>query len=100
LLCSGIVIEKQNKTISILFRISSSSKRFEEVYDDTRNIWLYQKYLYTREYYIRSPFFPPFSVGYDFYYLFRRLYFSLRKALHKTGDRNQPVFSMYSALSQ
>ncbi|CAF5180632.1 unnamed protein product, partial [Rotaria magnacalcarata] len=45
------------------------SKRFNEVYDDTKNIWFTQRYLFTREYFIRSPFMPPISLIYDIYYL-------------------------------
>ncbi|CAF4590639.1 unnamed protein product, partial [Rotaria magnacalcarata] len=39
--------------------IAMFSKRFDEVYDDTKNIWFTQRYLFTREYFIRSPFMPP-----------------------------------------
>ncbi|CAF2070799.1 unnamed protein product [Rotaria magnacalcarata] len=49
--------------------IAMFSKRFDEVYDDTKNIWFTQRYLFTREYFIRSPFMPPISLIYDIYYL-------------------------------
>lgn len=96
-IASHVLFAAQMLFVNILLTnllIAMFSKRFEEVYEDTRNIWLYQTYLYTREYYIRSPFFPPLSIFYDFFYLCRRLFFSLRKICKKNGDRNRRVFKI------
>jgi hypothetical protein len=68
------------------------SKRFNQVYEDTTNIWHYQKYLFTREYYTRSPFIPPISLAYDLFYLCRMLFFFVRRKLRKSADPNARVF--------
>ncbi|CAF3783975.1 unnamed protein product [Rotaria socialis] len=71
--------------------IAMFSKRFDQVYEDTKNIWLTQRYLFTREYFTRSPFLPPLSLIYDIYYLFyvfirfvRRKYWEIETNFHPT----------------
>jgi hypothetical protein len=70
------------------------SKRFDQVYEDTKNIWHSQQYLFTREYYTRSPFFPPISLFYDIYHLCRITIFAIRRiCFKKSTDRRAKVFS-------
>jgi hypothetical protein len=70
------------------------SKRFDQVYEDTKNIWHSQQYLFTREYYTRSPFFPPISLLYDTYHLCRMIFFSIRRrCFKKSADRRATIFS-------
>ncbi len=72
------------------------SRRFSKVYQDTRNIWHSQQYIFTREYYARAPLFPPISLVYDIYYLWRMLIFYIhRKFFGKSADLNAKVFSKY-----
>ncbi|CAF3973574.1 unnamed protein product, partial [Rotaria sordida] len=75
--------------------IAMFSKRFDQVYEDTQNIWHSQQYLFTREYYTRSPFFPPISLIYDVYYLCRIIFFKIRHVcFKKPTDRRAKVFKM------
>ncbi|CAF0834212.1 unnamed protein product [Adineta ricciae] len=76
--------------------IAMFSKRFDQVYEDTQNIWHSQQYIFTREYYTRSPFFPPISLFYDMYYLCRIAFFAIRRKCFKgkVGDRRAKVFKM------
>ena len=70
------------------------SKRFERVYKDAREIWHYQQYLFTEEYYTRAPFIPPFSLFYDIYRMCRRIVFAVRHKLQNTpNDYRLAVFS-------
>lgn len=70
------------------------SKRFEQVYEDTHNIWHSQQYIFTREYYTRSPFFPPISLIYDLHYLCRLIYFKIKRiCFEKSADKRAKVFS-------
>jgi hypothetical protein len=69
------------------------SKRFDQVYDETKNIWHSQQYLLTREYHSRAPLFPPFSVLFDVYRLIRMGFFRVRKACGKNEDPEKDVFS-------
>jgi len=72
------------------------SKRYDQVRDDTENIWHSQQYLFTREYYTRSPFIPPISLIYDIYYLCRMLVFLIRTRIcDGSADRDVRVFSKY-----
>lgn len=72
------------------------SKRFDQVYDDTKNIWHSQQYLFIREYYMRSPFFPPISFFWDIYELCRITFFTIRRVFFKKSfDRRATVFSKY-----
>lgn len=75
--------------------VISYSKRFERVYEETRNIWHSQQYLFTRKYYSRSPLFPPISLLFDLYYLGRMLFYFLRQKIQETkpADRKAKVFS-------
>ncbi|CAF3948648.1 unnamed protein product, partial [Rotaria sp. Silwood2] len=75
--------------------IAMFSKRFDQVYEDTQNIWHSQQYLFTREYYTRSPFFPPISLIYDMYHLCRVTFFHIRRVcFKKSADRRAKVFKM------
>ncbi|CAF3768859.1 unnamed protein product [Rotaria sordida] len=75
--------------------IAMLNKRFEKVYEDARNIWHTQQYLYTREYFTRSPFLPPINLFYDIYYLIRMfVFFIRRKFFYKPSDPEAPVFKM------
>ncbi|UJR22717.1 hypothetical protein I4U23_025751 [Adineta vaga] len=76
--------------------IAMFSKRFDQVYEDTKNIWHSQQYIFTREYYTRSPFYPPISFFYDIYYLARIAYYAIRRTCfkNKIGDRRGKVFKM------
>ncbi|CAF1416982.1 unnamed protein product [Adineta steineri] len=75
--------------------IAMFSKRFDQVYDDTKNIWHSQQYLFTREYYTRSPFLPPISLGYDIYHLCRIVFFAIRQmCFKKSADGKAKVFKM------
>ncbi|CAF4870469.1 unnamed protein product [Rotaria sp. Silwood1] len=75
--------------------IAMFSKRFDQVYEDTQNIWHSQQYLFTREYYTRSPFFPPISLIYDLYYLCRITFFNIRRiCFKKSADPRAKVFKM------
>ncbi|CAF1229932.1 unnamed protein product [Rotaria sordida] len=75
--------------------IAMFSKRFEKVYEDTRNIWHSQQYLFTREYFTRSPFLPPISLIYDIYYLIRMfVFFIRRKCFDKSADPEAPAFKI------
>lgn len=90
--CLGkyLIAEMFNKNEFIFF----SSKRYDEVYNDTKNIWHSQQYLFTREYYTRSPFFPPITFFYDVYNLSRMGYFAIRRiCLKKSSDPRAKVFS-------
>ncbi|CAF1184605.1 unnamed protein product [Adineta steineri] len=72
-----------------------SDKRFDQVYDDTKNIWHSQQYLFTREYYTRSPFLPPISLFYDIYHLCRiAFYYIRRRFFKKSADGKAKVFKM------
>ncbi|UJR26318.1 hypothetical protein I4U23_007656 [Adineta vaga] len=51
--------------------IAMFSKRFDEVYEDTKNIWHSQQYLFTRDYFLRSPFFPPINLVQDLFSLLK-----------------------------
>ena len=69
------------------------SKRFERVYKETREIWHYQQYLFTEEYYTRAPFIPPVSLIINVYRLIRKLVFNIRRRyLKKSSDPNVRVF--------
>ncbi|CAF4189724.1 unnamed protein product [Adineta steineri] len=71
------------------------SKRFDQVYDDTKNIWHSQQYLFTREYYTRSPFLPPISLFYDIYHLCRTVFYAIRRVcFKKSADGKAKVFKM------
>ncbi|CAF2356486.1 unnamed protein product [Rotaria sp. Silwood2] len=75
--------------------IAMFSKRFDEVHEDTINIWYSQQYLFTREYFARSPFIPPISLIYDIYYLIRMFVFFIRRNIFdKSLDREAKVFRM------
>ncbi|CAF1153213.1 unnamed protein product [Rotaria sordida] len=75
--------------------IAMFSKRFDEVHDDTKKIWYKQQYLYTREYYARSPFLPPISFFYDIYYLIRMfVFFTRRTCLNQSADSNAITFKI------
>ncbi|CAF3178228.1 unnamed protein product [Rotaria socialis] len=75
--------------------IAMFSKRFNEVDEDTRNIWHSQQYLFTREYFTRSPFMPPISIIYNIYYLSRMLIFFIRrKFFHGSADRSAQKFKI------
>ena len=64
------------------------------MYEDTKNIWHSQQYVFTREYFIRSPFFPPISLIYDIYRLCRIIVFAVRRVcLKESTDRRTKVFS-------
>ncbi|CAF4602126.1 unnamed protein product [Rotaria sp. Silwood1] len=77
--------------------IAMFTKRFDKVYEDTRNIWHSQQYLFTREYFSRSPFLPPISLLYDIYYLARMFFFYIRrKHFQKSADRDSRVFKIIS----
>ncbi|CAF4293763.1 unnamed protein product [Adineta steineri] len=74
--------------------IAMFSKRFDQVYDDTKTIWHYQSYLFTREYFDRPPFFPPISLFYNLYYLGRLFYSWVRRLRSKKSvDSHAKVFS-------
>ncbi|CAF1409001.1 unnamed protein product, partial [Rotaria sp. Silwood1] len=60
--------------------IAMFSKRFNQVYEDIQNIWHSQQYLFTRQYFTRSPYFPPISLIYDIYHLCRIAIFAVRRA--------------------
>jgi len=73
-----------------------SSKRFDQVHEDTKNIWHSQQYIFTREYYARSPFIPPISFFYDIYHLCRLTYFTVRRVcFKKPADGRARVFSKF-----
>ncbi|CAF1182839.1 unnamed protein product, partial [Didymodactylos carnosus] len=55
-------------------------KRFDEVHEDTQNIWHHQQYLYMREYFDRPPFIAPFNLVFDVYDLLLMLYNRIQKA--------------------
>ncbi|CAF4602097.1 unnamed protein product [Rotaria sp. Silwood1] len=75
--------------------IAMFSKRFDEVYEDIQNIWQSQKYLFTREYFTRSPFLPPINLIYDIYYLSRMFVFFIRRTFFdQPGDHHAKVFKM------
>ncbi|CAF1432957.1 unnamed protein product, partial [Adineta steineri] len=75
--------------------IAMFSKRFDQVYDDTKNIWHSQQYLFTREYYTRSPFLPPISLFYDIYHLSRTAFYAIRRVcFKKSADGKAKVFKM------
>ncbi|CAF4055197.1 unnamed protein product, partial [Adineta steineri] len=75
--------------------IAMFSKRFDQVYDDTKNIWHSQQYLFTREYYTRSPFLPPISLFYDIYHLCRIAFYAIRRVcFKKSADSKAKVFKM------
>ncbi|CAF1174559.1 unnamed protein product [Rotaria sordida] len=75
--------------------IAMFSKRFDKVYEDTKHIWHSQQYLFTREYFTRSPFLPPISLIYDIYYLFRMFVFFIRQNVFDLPtDRQATVFKM------
>ncbi|CAF0878333.1 unnamed protein product [Adineta steineri] len=75
--------------------IAMFSKRFDQVYDDTKNIWHSQQYLFTREYYTRSPFLPPISLFYDIYGLCRIAFYAVRRrCFKKPADGKATVFKM------
>ena len=75
------------------------SKRFDQVYEDIRIIWYSQQYLFTREYFSRSPLFPPITLIFDLYYLCRMIYFGIRQnCLKKSGDRQAKVFSKFESV--
>ncbi|CAF4917950.1 unnamed protein product [Rotaria sp. Silwood1] len=59
--------------------IAMFSKRFDQVYEETHQIWHSQQYLFTRKYFARSPFIPPISFMYDIYCLSRMLFFFIRR---------------------
>ncbi|CAF3967063.1 unnamed protein product, partial [Adineta steineri] len=71
--------------------IAMFSKRFDQVYDDTKNIWHSQQYLFTREYYTRSPFLPPISLIYDIYHLCRIAFYYIRRG---SAEGKATVFKM------
>lgn len=80
--------------------IAMFSKRFDQVYEDTKNIWHSQQYIFTREYFIRSPFFPPLSFLYDIYQLCRLMFFTVRRVcLKRSFDRGAKVFSTMKQLT-
>ncbi|CAF1004363.1 unnamed protein product [Adineta steineri] len=75
--------------------IAMFSKRFDQVYDDTKTIWHYQSYLFTREYFDRPPFFPPISLFYNVYYLGRLFYSWVRRLRSKKSvDSHAKVFKI------
>ncbi|CAF3190132.1 unnamed protein product [Rotaria socialis] len=75
--------------------IAMFSKRFDQVYEDTQNIWHTQQYIFTREYYTRAPFFPPISLIYDMYYLCRLTFFNIRRVcFKKSADPRAKTFKM------
>ena len=92
--CSGripllIVVFLGQSSCCALF----SSKRFEEVYEQTQEIWHSQNYAVTREYYLRSPFFPPISLAFDIYSLCRIITFYIRHTcFERAGDYKAKVF--------
>ncbi|CAF4924916.1 unnamed protein product, partial [Rotaria sp. Silwood1] len=71
--------------------IAMFSKRFDEVHEDTQHIWRSQTYLYTREYYARSPFLPPISLFYDIYYLIRMFVFFIRRTCLKHSEDSKAI---------
>ncbi|CAF1094081.1 unnamed protein product [Adineta steineri] len=75
--------------------IAMFSKRFDQVYDDTKNIWHSQQYLFTREYYTRSPVLPPISLFYDIYHLCRIAFYAIRRrCFKKSADGKAKVFKI------
>ncbi|CAF1177771.1 unnamed protein product [Rotaria sp. Silwood1] len=74
--------------------IAMFSKRFDQVHNDTQSIWHSQQYLFTREYFTRSPFFPPISLIYDIYHLCRITIFAIRRVIKKSADRRAKVFKI------
>ena len=94
--CSGNTGRFLHRCQADLSLFNLSSKRFDQVYDETRRIWHAQQYLFTREYYTRSPFFPPISWVFDIYHLIRNLVFFMRRTCFKgRGDRKARVFSKF-----
>ncbi|CAF3638851.1 unnamed protein product [Rotaria sp. Silwood1] len=70
-------------------------KRFDQVDEDTKNIWHSQQYVFTREYFIRSPFFPPISLIYDVCHLCRMMIFAIGRICSKnSADRRAKVFKI------
>ncbi|CAF4423117.1 unnamed protein product, partial [Adineta steineri] len=52
-------------------------------------------YLFTREYYTRSPFLPPISLIYDIYHLCRIAFYAIRRiCFKKSADSKATVFKM------
>ncbi|CAF1361372.1 unnamed protein product [Rotaria sordida] len=75
--------------------IAMFSKRFDQVYEDTKNIWHSQQYVFTREYFIRSPFFPPISLIYDIFHLCRMMVFAIARVCSKNLiDHRAKVFKI------
>ncbi|CAF2356522.1 unnamed protein product [Rotaria sp. Silwood2] len=64
--------------------IAMFTKRYEKVHQETRTIWHSQQYLFTREYFTRSPFLPPISLIYDIYCLIRMFVFFIRRNYFET----------------
>ncbi|CAF1682117.1 unnamed protein product, partial [Adineta ricciae] len=54
--------------------IAIFSKRYDEVYDETKKIWHYQQYFLVRDYFTRSPFVPPISLVMNLASLLRMAY--------------------------
>ncbi|CAF3143645.1 unnamed protein product [Rotaria sp. Silwood2] len=75
--------------------IAIFTKRFEQVYTDAQNVWHSQKYVLTREYFVRSPFLPPISLLCDIATLSRMFYsWTMRKYFDKSVYHYGRVFKM------
>ncbi|CAF3724742.1 unnamed protein product [Rotaria sordida] len=74
--------------------IAMFSKRFNQVYDETHQIWHTQRYLLIREYFARSPFIPPISSMFTIYYLIRMFVFFIKARYNSSGDYETTVFKM------
>ncbi|CAF3846816.1 unnamed protein product, partial [Rotaria sp. Silwood1] len=70
--------------------IAMFSKQFNQVYEETHQIWHSQQYLLMHEYFERSPFITPISFALDIYCLSRMLVFFIRQS----GDYDAKVFKM------
>ncbi|CAF0816739.1 unnamed protein product [Adineta ricciae] len=76
--------------------IAIFSKRYEEVYDETKKIWHYQQYFLVRDYFTRSPFVPPISFVYNIWDLCRMFSHFLRRhcSSKKSGQNHKKIFKM------
>ncbi|CAF4758130.1 unnamed protein product, partial [Rotaria sp. Silwood1] len=75
--------------------IAMFSKRFNQTYEETRQIWHSQRYLLIREYFTRSPFIPPISFMWNIYYLIRMLVFFIKRTVsNPSADYEAKVFKM------
>ena len=78
----------------IMFFFRLSSKRFDKVHEDAKNIWYDQKYHIVREYYHRTALFSPLNIFGDIYKLFILFINWIQKKRNLPAYKPTKVFSM------